>query len=481
MKRENLLKLRIVLWLSLVLTAAFFVYKNIAPSGKITYENNFINPSYFIGSLTPAERIYSPEKGYRKIVSDPAYFSLFTPRRFEKAKLTLTYKNDSGLPIIEAGVLKDKNVWRYDLQPIENNIIDELENKWKTIREGNTVLFERNDVYSSIGDFLNNQPPANEIALYNYDLNSGYRLDGYVPSNKEITFDYLLRGNYQFYTYIKNETLNFTFDFTDINLNKDPDTIDINVYSNNGIVKTIRFYDINRETDSGKTRNIGEQALSIDGLPEGVYKIEIKANDDIVTKKIKTRQSKMSFIDKIWLMDQLDKKINLLSDSNAMSAITSNPANLQVIKIGDKNLDVNETFKQFNVGGLSSGVKEIKMGKGDTIISGDGVISFNRSFIINPAFKKVDANLNLSGVNYILAKYNSPKEVNGYRIATAEFDITNVYNEKKKNTFIISIRGLKSDELKVPDASMPGLEIKDIKIELTGKSLWQKIKEIIFK
>ena len=104
----------------------------VVPSGKITYVYDFKKDNYFISKLTPDARVEERQNNKQKIIGDPVYFSLRTPRRFNKAKLTLKYKRckqepqcaPANLPIIEVGALVDKTVWRYDLEPIENYIME---------------------------------------------------------------------------------------------------------------------------------------------------------------------------------------------------------------------------------------------------------------------------------------------------------------------------------------------------------------------
>ncbi|MBU4375493.1 hypothetical protein KKH38_03260, partial [Patescibacteria group bacterium] len=97
----------------------------IVPSGKISYVRRDFgisppNYNYFISKLTPEDRVALTSEAKLpagslaswKITGDPVYFSLRTLRKFDKAKLTLKYKNENALPIIEAGILADSVVWR---------------------------------------------------------------------------------------------------------------------------------------------------------------------------------------------------------------------------------------------------------------------------------------------------------------------------------------------------------------------------------
>ena len=117
------IKFRIIFWLILAGIVSWLLYMAIVPSGQITYVSDFSSSNYFIKKLSPAERVEIPVNGVQNIIGDPVYFSLRTPRRFDSAILTIKYKNETGLPIIETGVLVDKKIWRYDLEPKENKII----------------------------------------------------------------------------------------------------------------------------------------------------------------------------------------------------------------------------------------------------------------------------------------------------------------------------------------------------------------------
>lgn len=491
-------KIRIFLWLILAGVTGWLLYMAAAPSGKISYAADFTKHNYFIGKLTPEERLMPIEGEMplsRVIIGDPVYFSLRTARRFDKAKLTLKYRqSEDAPPIIEAGVLADKIIWRYDLQPIENKIIDRLALIWDIKEENGLMLLQRNDsagaiLYGSIEDFLNKPPQNSEIALYNYpasDLNMEYLLRDYKKSAENQPAVPAVRGAYQFYTYIKDEDLDFTFDFIDINKNKDSDPIDLNLYYGNQIIDTRHLADDGIAGESGKESGTRRLNLKAANLPEGAYKVELRANDDVITEEITTKQSKLSFINKIRLAGAGGKAVDLFTDSNAISAQTVNPGSLQKIKVGGNELDINQTYKQFDVE-TGQGVKEIKLEKDDVILAGGGVFGFSEEALINPAFKKVGGNSDINGVNYILAKYEIPAEENAapglpvsnsggqsWKIAQAEFDLSGAYREQDQYNFLISIPGLRAD-----DETDNWVEIGEIKINLEGKTLWKKVKQIL--
>jgi hypothetical protein len=486
MPREiNKFKIKIRLFFGLIL--AFIIiwlfYQAIVPGGQIFYNFNFKKPSEFILPLTPKERVEEPQNGSQKIVGDPAYFSLRTPRTFDTAKLTIKYKNNSNQPLIEAGVLTDKTVWNYNLQPIENKTIDNLAKTWNVMREGDLLLLQREKKFNSLADFQNNIPPREEIALYNYDLKNDFVLtkdEKPVSANPKYNF-VSLRGQFQYYTYLKKEEdLKFDFDFVDLNKNKDSDPIDINLYYQNKLVDTYHLDDDGDRTEAGRKSGIrnllvrrspAEQdeggELGTPNLPAGVYKIELKCNDDIITKNIKTN-NKTAFINRLWFYG--GENIKIFTDSHFINAQTINPGSLQKIKTNDGDLDLSETYKQFGLK-LKDKQSEINIAKGDVILSGDGVFAFSVDNLFNPSIRKIDANFDADqeGVNYILARYQSPREENGWKIAEAEFNLKGIYREFYKYSFMLSVPGLKEGNV----------EIGEIKVDLKGRSLFEKAWDVI--
>ena len=476
MKLDNIKKIRVILWLILACFLIFFLWMGIVPTGKIVYSRDFNqeNESYFIKKLTPKERVTEINNSAQKIIGDPAYFFLYTPRRFDKCKLILKYKSD--LPIIETGVLLDKKSWNYRLYPIENGAIDELMKSWSFVRDNNLVLLQRDtstssvqEKFSSVNEFLKNMPDLNRIALYNYDLNQDFILSDYASSSEEKILDYSLRGDYQFYTYIAGEDLDFRFNFFDINKDKEADPVEINLYYNDELVDNKTLEDDGVTTDTGEISEERSLEFKTVGLPEGVYKMEVKASDDIITKEIRTRQNKLAFINRLWIYENGKKNFVVYTDVQNLKAQTINPGSLQKIKVGEKFFDIKETYKQFGVL-LEGGESEIKIAKSDIMIAGNGVFSFDKPAMINPRIKKVESNFSVESVDYILAEYVGPRKDNDWKIVEVEIDLSGAYREEGEYKFIISAPDLSEENY---------LELDEIKMELEGKSLWEKLKSII--
>ncbi|MFA5247733.1 MAG: hypothetical protein WC415_00595 [Patescibacteria group bacterium] len=485
-----------IIWI-IALTAMVFVlaWLKIVPTGKITYFNN----SDFISNLTPVERM-----NVDKIIGDPVYFTLRVPRRFESAKLTIKFKNESALPIIEAGVLIDKKVWNYDLKPLDNSILDNLIGKWNSVRSGDLLLLQREKKFKSVEEFLKNPPVSDKIAAYNYSLEQNFLLPDYKTSKEEMTLCRPLQGAYQFYTYIKDEDLSFDFALQDLNKNDDEDIVDALVY--------YKDQEIYKETLPDNNSNSRNLKLFLTNLPEGVYKISLRANNDIVTRTITTSQSKITFINKVALADTPEVSCgrNLFTNSRVAQFQTILSNKLGQIKITQaiksplergvhqyseagcvgvctqQEVNLNETYKLFSTGCQNRAVpcsyetlpsfSEIIMPSDGITVTGDGLFSFSLEQFFNPEIKKVDENFDpdREDVDFIIAKYTPPTLDGEWKIATADFDLTNAYKEFNKHSFLISIPGLRAE-----DGTLDGVEVGEVKIELSGVSLFDKIFKMI--
>ena len=143
---------RLSLRLILVAFLLWLFYLALVPSGHITYNYAFTKASDFIGVLAPADRVEKPSSGTQKIIGNPVYFSLRTARPFDRAKITITYQNPHALSNIEAGVLVDKALWRYDTKPLANHLIDQAiaSGAWGLLEDGSTLLLQKSENYNSI-------------------------------------------------------------------------------------------------------------------------------------------------------------------------------------------------------------------------------------------------------------------------------------------------------------------------------------------
>lgn len=484
------IKIRIVFWFILGLVVTLLLYLAIVPFGKITYLNKFEQEGEFIGKLAPKVRL--EESAFpHVIIGDPVYFTLRTSRRFDQANLHLKYRNKNAdnlsNPIIEAGALVDKTVWRYDMRPVENKIIDSIGLVWDKMTDGDLVLLQKEKKFSSILDFQNALKEAGKIdldkvAVYNYDLKTEYLLNDYKSSTKDLIVDKAMRGAYQFYTYVDKEDLRLAFEFTDLNMNRDADSIDVRLYHDKDLIEKKHLDDDGVMNDNGQESTVRKLDFEVANLATGVYKIEVKVNDDIVTQKITTKQNKLAFINGIRLHDTGAKNLAIYTDSKRIQAKTIYPGLLQIIKAGENDLILTETYKQFeaDVKKSSSSDKMVKimLEKDGVFLNGNGVFSFTPSALIDPNVKKIDVNADIKGdgIEYVLAEYKSPVGEGEWKETTVPINLRGAYREGGKYSFLISIPGLKMD-----DGVDDGIILNEIRVDLTGQSVFGRIKKLFLK
>ncbi len=486
--KKNIIKIRIIFWTILVIIVFALFWFAVVPIGRVSYLTDFCKSSEFIGVLTPTERLDGDSGCVQKIIGDPVYFSLRTPRTFDKATMEIKYRTSENYPgVIEIGNLVDNIVWRYDLGPIENEAINKLSLVWDAIQEEEIMLLQRDKKYNNIQDFLDeiekedSEINIDELLLYNYDLQKEYILKDYVSSEENNSIVIPLRGSYQFYTYIKDEDLKFDFSIIDLNQNRDKDSIEVLVFYEDQVIESVELEDDGNNKDDSVMSLERNLNLNSVNLPEGVYKIEIKANNDIITTNIETKQSKLSFMNKLWIYNNDDdiENIDLYTNSNHLQFNTASPESLQTVTVNDKDIAIEETYSQYAVNVLrasSTELSKIYLERDGIIVSGNGLFSFNEENYFNPVIKKFDSNVDINNenINFVLADYKIPDVEGEWRIVTQEFNLKDSYREFYKYGFIISVPGLDSE-----DDINDWVEIDKIIFNLEGRGLFEKLKEIL--
>ena len=484
-KRSFLFKIRLILGLITLILTFLFLYLKIVPFGSITYSRTWprglASGKGFIYDFKPAERIDAASSSALRLVADPVYFSLFAPRAFDSAAITIKYRDKlaSATPIIEVGVLCDKLTGQYDLKPIQNDIIDRY--RFSLLRLADSaerLILQTEKYYDNPVDFdkdlqagnLQACPggPASCVATYNYPLNPDFRLPVYSAISPTV-INQPLRGAQQFYVYFQPGTWRLAFDFVDLNLDKGQDPITVNVYSGVKIIATETLADNNPTPDDGRSE--AKKIILSGQKAAGLYRVEIKVSDDIVMSKLNSSSDRISFINKIWPVSGAGS-LTLFTDASYLGVATVNPASLGEVSFGGKKFNLDKTYKQFSFRG-ETGINKIILKKDDLVLENSGVFALAATNLINPGVKKVDRYFSLAEpIKYLIAAYERPLEDNGLKTASANLDLKSAVNEKNKYTFLISIPGLDGS----PGAA-DYLEIKEISIRLKGKTIFEKIGE----
>ncbi|MFH1192172.1 MAG: hypothetical protein V1655_01730 [bacterium] len=449
---------------TVILAFLFLVNEKLVLWGNFEVEYNFSKKFHpFISCLRPDDRVGEKSDGtdgffYYHIEGEPVYFDIEAPSNFNKVNLELEYKipsSNENFSDFKAGVLVDKAMWQYKLEPLENRKLDNLSNDWHSIKEGDTIFLQGIRKYNSIDEFLNNLPPVNEYAVYNYNLDNYNNLSftGYEKNNEYRELGFSLQGRHQFYTYIDNEPLDFIFDFS-LNESKDKEKTltnkaEINVYYRNELVR--------REEIIKDGNFLNEIKILENGLQKGVYKIEIVIPDEIIITKIKTKQNFLTFINKIYLANLAGNynNVSLYTNSPSLKISASEGDSLQNIKIADKVYKINELYKEFNLNGFScvdykylgqsNCLSRAQLEKDNLLAQGAGLFSFSQDEFLDPEIKSLDKIENFSNLYYVIASYSSPEKLEaGWFRNNVSFNISSVIRDKRKYNFILSAKGINS-------------------------------------
>ncbi|MDP2944207.1 MAG: hypothetical protein Q8N57_01375 [bacterium] len=487
-EKSFLFKMRLALGTIVLILALIFLYLKIVPFGHITYSRTWprglASGKGFIYDFKPAERIDAASSSALRLVADPVYFSLYAPRAFNSAEITIKYRDKlaSTTPIIEVGVLRDKLTGQYELKPIQNDIIDRYRFSLPRLEDSaERLVLQAAKYYDNPADFekdlragnLKACPggPASCVAAYNYPLNFDFRLSDYSAISPTV-ISQPLRGAHQFYVYFKAGSWRLAFDFVDLNLDKGQDPITVNVYSGAKLIAAETLADNNPTPDNGQSE--AKKIILSGQKTAGLCRVEVKVSDDIVLSRLNSSSDKISFINKIWPVSGAGS-LTLFTDASYINVATVNPASLSEISFGGKKFNLDKTYKQFSFRG-DGGIRKIVLKKDDLILENSGVFALAATNLINPGVKKVDRYFSVSdGIQYIIAAYERPLEDNGLKTAHATLDLKTAAREKNKYTFLISIPGLDGTV-----GATDYLEIKEIEIKLAGKTIFEKIGELFY-
>jgi hypothetical protein len=409
----------------------------VVPSGVFTVERVVNELSPYLDRLLPdarTEKVYQEADGdwAQKIIGDPVFFFVHPQRSFDSLVVEYRFKNKN-TPIVEAGILAEAATGAYQLEPLQNLIIDN--STWNKISVNGTVLLQRQKKYDSLDSFLAAPPARSKIATYHYDWTEPSRLPGYAPSNEIRTTAVSLRGSHEFYTYIKNENLNFNFLFSDMNRQVGEDWFDVVVINEGGQpVAEERAYDDGNTTSDATASTPRTLTVSVPGLSEGVYKIQMKATEDIFIRSISTSQQKMSFLNQLWLADTVGylaeaPTVDFWTEGKNLKFSTRHATGAQTLTVGRGTVALAEPYLEYSYAPPEAGLLSVNVpATEDLFVRADGYFAFSPSQYFNPDPVRLTAETDLdrAGVSYIIAEYTPPESDGEWLTAKATFSTVNV-------------------------------------------------------
>ncbi|MCK9568243.1 hypothetical protein M0R72_04800 [Candidatus Pacearchaeota archaeon] len=414
-------------------------------------QNNF---SYFYdvgnsedNSLSPIARISDKvnDSGltYVNLTDQLVYFDIPTVEGTDKINLEIRFKdnfpNNTNL-LLGA---KNSDNWSYKYKTIYDKTIEELLEKYPYQTKDNLILIKLNP-HAKEYDLSELNETFSDIKLAtNLNIStSKFKIDNYSSSKFEI--DTALRGSLTFYVYVKGD-LNVKVWKRDLNWynksDKGEDILNISLYTlDNKLISYTLIEDDGERGKSPNKNNTEDQSATLitRGLNEGVYKLELKNNEDLLITKLQLNQNKIVVKGPILLAESnayfndLDSESNLffkVRKSILVYAQIWHNEGIQIIKINDYRIKLEEKNEK---GGISldylEGFYKIRSSKNDVKISGPSLFAFTEDSWFDPfesekLYYKTNITYLENNADYVLVNYSSPKEENGWKIASLSFNI----------------------------------------------------------
>lgn len=427
----------------------WLLWQELVPTGVFEVEKQIGEASPFVDDLQPASRVHEAEEDaagdlVQMVYGDPVFFFSHPHRSFETIEAEVWFKNDE-VSILEFGGLADSQTSAYDLHPLQNTLIDAL--GWSWVSDGERVLLQREDVYESLEAFLVDPPEREVIATYHDSLDVPYRIEGYVPLGVLQTMNVSLRGFHAMKTYVKDETLRFTFSYMDMNRSEGDDPVRVLVYNEDGqVVSEGRAEDdgnISRDAIPSTLQTITVEAH---GLPEGVYKIDVNVGTDIFVRSLTTLQQKMVFLNNVYFGDEVAYReppdpVSFVTNARNLAFQTRHAEGVQEIVVGEEVVSVAEPFARYTMTRSENALVSASLPLGDMEIQTDGYLALSAEQFFHPDAVRMGAltDVDSQGIDYVLTTYQAPRVIDDWYVKTIVFDASLLeLNEENAWKFVFS-------------------------------------------
>jgi hypothetical protein len=439
---------RAVIVLAVIAFFTVLVFKNVAPFGAtVEYQIDLqeggnkalpspITPSAELGVSGNGVEYQVPET---KMTVDMLTFDLEVPYTdLDTAEVQVQYRGDPSELLF--GVRGGPES-QYAYMPVHNKSLNQL--NWDRIEGDQVTLFERSRDYETVDDFIAappmpspTEPDYARIASYHYEVPQP-RPD--IDSSKVdagTAIDATLRGPHKFYIYVGNKPLQISLIKQELNWDEGPDPLDIQVFSSEELIWATNVPDDGDERESRAISAPRKVEFTLPGLSEGVYRVDLLCNEDVVIEGLSTSQRYLSFIDGVFIADHElyelgpSKPVAVYTNAQELNAWTWHPEAFQTLNAnGNQSLTVDKEGQKF-LWNLSPGLNEIRTEMGDIILLSKGSsFSFSRDSFFDPFPVKLVAyneSLLFTDIRYIIAAYSVPEAEGEWLTQKIAFDLRDV-------------------------------------------------------
>ncbi len=483
---------------------SYLLYTNFLASQEFTYYYNIgskedASKSYLVPLNRVSEPINTDGITYRNLTSQLVYFNVPIAKGSES--IIVETKFQDNFPEKQKFMIgaKDQEDWHYSYNLIYNPTIEKLIEKYPYKSDGEYVLIKLNDDEPNydLNDFIN---PQNDVPPTKLSTNEDITIPEYkIPNYQQLDMEIntALRGTQIFYVYIKD---NFALNVEKRDLNwyskeeTGDDILGINLYDfNNNLISSASIAD---DGEDGKNPDKDEKNkqsgnLYISELDEGIYKLELKSNDDILITKIIINQGKLVLSNKAFLaqssvyFNNFEKPSTIYFETptnTKLTAQTYHSAAFQTIKIDNQSLKVKGVITPSNITLDSSDKLHVLISnKNDIIIKGPKYFSFTEDSYFDPFPSgkvpyKDDIEYLENNADFVLVKYNPTANINSenkWKTASTSFNLkdNSVYIKDNKLSMLFNTPHLKEDNI---DSKTQQIPIDYIKVTVYKSGIIEK-------
>lgn len=430
-----------------------------APSGERTVSWTPGEFSSFITSPLPGDRVSEVQESdrgaYLTLMGEPTYIGVFAPSDvFTSATVTVEFDPHDAYAF-EIGGLTNVAAYAFDFHALSNAAVESLDWARLPASESSSLLvFAKQSAKASVQDFLDHPPARTAIVTYRATLPGTYRESSYTPLNGSQTFDVSLRGSHEYVTYIKNETFRLSATYQDINRTFGADEGYVRVVNEAGAVvasSTMVDDDNMSEDQVYATKTV---TITGSGWPEGVYRVELSGTSDIVWRKFVTSQRYMAFKNRLFVADDVgfladDRRTSFVTNSKSLVFETLHADSAHEVTLGSDVIEIPLPHTKVRATIASDGVVTGVTDAGDVKMTGEGKFALSRSSFFDPDARSLTVNTNLDDgtLAYLVADVPPAEETaDGWRTASATFDLATLVKEAGAYKFALSLPGLVVDE-----------------------------------
>lgn len=478
--------LQVALWITPVVFFGYLTLRYTAIDGTYTYiwtpgeqADKNIQP---LGRASKPVQDLETGEVFQRITSDPVYVSIQVPRTFDQVTATVDLHN-SGQPLVELG-LQNSTAWQFELHPLDVPVIEELD--WFALEdEQGNVLLQKEKQFASISDFLEHLPLEQRIITYYQNLDPEFVMQTYVKQpNVRITSP--LRGSHTFFGYVQAQPVSVDVTFLDVNRSFDVDALTISLLQYDQVITQAVTEDDGNVIADGQVSSSRTLHLESPGQVNGEFTLQLSSTDDIIITQIETNVGYL-VTKQVYLAGNTEYRpssssfntasTNLTSNANLVQAVTSHPANLQTIAVGDDELELlkaNVTEQLLREAELST----LHVPLNDVQLSTIGWMSFTPESFFDPDYliDRLTPNTNLDQAAFVFAA-DLPQHSVTDNMRSVSFDVTPLPGDKKNLNFILSAPGL--DQRKA-ELTISSIRFEFTRPPLTLSGIFQRLKHRLF-